>query len=685
MRRFESTQLTCGQLPRPKRRLVVSSGNALRRSYTLRTMLRTMLVATVTLLLAAPTFANEWMVIDPGQGAVPLSSGSTGASGLSGLTWIDTDQYYAVADNGARMFPMTIDVNAATGRIDAATINAGINLTGTDLEGIAFHPPSGHVIVSDETGPQIRIHAIAGGALQQTLVLPPVFANIRANLSLEALTWDDANGFLWTANEEALTSDGPIAGFDAGTVVRLQRFDATFAANGQWAYVTDPLPGDIFDPGRDVELSGVVALVALPDGELLVLERALGAGAVLRHRLYQVDFTAASDTSALPALDSATFTPTSKNLLWSRVVLATNLEGAALGPLLDDGSRSLVLISDNGAGLQQALYPLTLRPVVCGDGYVGPNEACDDGNLINGDGCSAACVVESCGDGVINNSGNEACDDGNFANGDGCTSTCAFERPARSCQETIAKAARAFAEGRLKILQACRNQLNKGRTLFLEDGVTPLAGPAQCVNERRVAPKLSRAATKSRAAIDKKCTAPSLAALAACADSIDGLVTADGTAGCLIDSHRLATDSILADQYGDPVPAQSTELRKCQEAIAKSGYKFARAVNGSLQKCRNQFNRGKAQYLDAAKTQRLFDPATCAAEVRTTRTTDRAAAQLRYGIARACTDAHIATLASACATTIDGLIDTNGDGCLAEGHRDAVEAMIAAQYRPSAP
>ncbi|MCX6706723.1 MAG: hypothetical protein NT001_01120 [Candidatus Woesearchaeota archaeon] len=40
---------------------------------------------------------------------------------------------------------------------------------------------------------------------------------------------------------------------------------------------------------------------------------------------------------------------------------------------------------------------------VCGDGFVAPSEGCDDGNTGSGDGCTAACVVEICGDGIIQN------------------------------------------------------------------------------------------------------------------------------------------------------------------------------------------------------------------------------------------------------------------------------------------
>ena len=31
---------------------------------------------------------------------------------------------------------------------------------------------------------------------------------------------------------------------------------------------------------------------------------------------------------------------------------------------------------------------------ICGDNYVDPEEECDDGNSINGDGCSELCLIE---------------------------------------------------------------------------------------------------------------------------------------------------------------------------------------------------------------------------------------------------------------------------------------------------
>lgn len=69
---------------------------------------------------------------------------------------------------------------------------------------------------------------------------------------------------------------------------------------------------------------------------------------------------------------------------------------------------------------------------VCGNTHVEAGEACDDGNIVDGDGCSALCVVEVCGDGITNNV-NEECDAG-LANGNACTP--GYELSCNYCSET---------------------------------------------------------------------------------------------------------------------------------------------------------------------------------------------------------------------------------------------------------
>ncbi len=76
----------------------------------------------------------------------------------------------------------------------------------------------------------------------------------------------------------------------------------------------------------------------------------------------------------------------------------------------------LVITSDIGCGVLQQ----------CGDGIREGTEECDDGNTVNGDGCSSVCGLEQgCGNGIVE--GSEQCDDDNTISGDGCSSSCRVE------------------------------------------------------------------------------------------------------------------------------------------------------------------------------------------------------------------------------------------------------------------
>jgi cysteine-rich repeat protein len=82
---------------------------------------------------------------------------------------------------------------------------------------------------------------------------------------------------------------------------------------------------------------------------------------------------------------------------------------------------------------------LNCQPQRCSDGIVDPaaGENCDDGNLFPGDGCSGACAVEECGNGVVDLDEvdgsfvpSEECDDSeNPLNHDGCVISCRREAP----------------------------------------------------------------------------------------------------------------------------------------------------------------------------------------------------------------------------------------------------------------
>jgi cysteine-rich repeat protein len=145
--------------------------------------------------------------------------------------------------------------------------------------------------------------------------------------------------------------------------------------------------------------------------------------------------------TAIVKLDGAT-----GNVLWRRdgteqtpTYTSLALDGAggvvAVGAYdIDpaDGFSVLKLIASNGGS-----FP-------CGDGVLDPTEECDDGNVVDGDGCDSNCTLTACGNGVV--TAGEECDDGNVTDGDGCSSLCAVE-PGWHCEQQPSRCTEICGDG----------------------------------------------------------------------------------------------------------------------------------------------------------------------------------------------------------------------------------------------
>ncbi|GEM_PF-3087554 len=70
--------------------------------------------------------------------------------------------------------------------------------------------------------------------------------------------------------------------------------------------------------------------------------------------------------------------------------------------------------------LTKQFVTLWKSPVICGNGVKEGTEECDDGNTINGDGCSSICKIEKCSDGTLLNQCSSTkpkfCSNGNLIN-----------------------------------------------------------------------------------------------------------------------------------------------------------------------------------------------------------------------------------------------------------------------------
>ena len=198
------------------------------------------------------------------------------------------------------------------------------------------------------------------GKLLATLPLPSLFKmnptqdkGSRNNGTFEGLSFAPDGQSLWAAMEAPVYEDGPLPTPTTPAVTRFTRYDRSGNVLGQYVYALDAIPAAPAT-GKNAD-NGVPEILAINGHQLLVLERAGVQGADNNYknyvRLYEVDTDGASNINGVATLVGASYTPLKKRLVQDMNSLGLakvdNLEGMAWGPLLANGRRSLVLVSDN--------------------------------------------------------------------------------------------------------------------------------------------------------------------------------------------------------------------------------------------------------------------------------------------------------------------------------------------------
>lgn len=327
--------------------------------------------------LGAPARAANWTVTRENHVTLPLPS-SGNVREMSGVTYVGpagaAHRFIAVQQNHENVVRFDVTFNADD---EIAGIANVVNIPiddDLDFEGIVYtNAARNSVFVSEETNPGVREISLSGnGNTLQTVSIPDVFDKRRSNKGLESLTRTVDASTMWTANEEALSEDGPLSSSNASTAVRLLRLDVTgnsLTPGAQFAYHVEPIHGT----GANSR-SGLSDLVAMPDGTLLALERsaAITFPAFL-NRIFEVDFAGATDISqgaTASGLAGKTYMPVGKQLLWSGAVdggLGQNFEGLGLGPRLPSGAWALIGVVDSGSDAGNTVVALTAHAILTAD------------------------------------------------------------------------------------------------------------------------------------------------------------------------------------------------------------------------------------------------------------------------------------------------------------------------------
>lgn len=356
-------------------------------------------ILTIFLAFSLLAGAQDWKVVrENPQKAFPKT---VAAGNYSGIAHLHDDIYAVVSDksDSALYFNFRIQVNPKTGEPEQienlgftertdGTLNDGkpwLGLEkGFDHEAIVKASDSTLVIASEgycrlKEYPILPISADAAkvGYPQNLWESRWPSSDFYPNYNFESLAFDSIRQYLWTIPESTLRKDGQPATPQNGLTnqLRLMRLDwgkMKEDSNKEeyseqvsskkdsrymmtYAYQMDQ-PST--HKKADIYVMGVSELCVLPDGQLLVLEREafipkIKIGAFCKCKLYLVNplnsekFSMKENFSSdTPFLKKRLLTEWKTGLSLSKRSFA-NYEGMCLGPMLEDGSQVVILLSDS--------------------------------------------------------------------------------------------------------------------------------------------------------------------------------------------------------------------------------------------------------------------------------------------------------------------------------------------------
>ncbi len=426
--------------------------------------------------------------------------------------------------------------------VDADTLTLVDEIPVARLKDLAVLPGGGWVYALDSINREIAVIDTTLNAVVDTIAVPALSKRIFANAdgSRVYVTFADGISIIDTASG-SLTRTVPVQGLGGELVFASDgtSFGASFTSGpfGVFSTLDNEVQGAVtFFPGRPGEAD------VLPGTNLAYVATALSGVP----ELGVVDLDSASLVDVIPVPGSSLFDvvalPDGTSVFASyssgihvvdvasgTLVDTANVSGGALMAAHPD-STSIYMVNINWNELRvldvasnvvvdslpmENLTTLVIAGVpVCGDGEVDAAEQCDDGNTSSGDGCSAECLSEL-----------------------------SFPLIAEEwrCQDAIGKAGFKYATLRMKALRRCRTKIVRGQ----------LTIPASaCPVDPKTAAQIQKGGSKARRTIEARCTDHLLTKLQPCATGVDAVVNPGGDGGCLIDTHAVAVDSMVEEQYG---------------------------------------------------------------------------------------------------------------------------------------
>jgi len=303
-----------------------------------------------------------------------LTIDGTMVGGLSGIDFYN-DKYYLVCDHPGNPRIYTAEINISKKKIDTVLVSEVVQLDRSssflkantlDLESVRVENSNSILLTSEgaiKAGQKPSVFYVnAEGDFIRNFTLPEYFTSTgkqqpRNNGVFEGLTKNISNDGYWVGMELPLTLDGSKPKlFPTKSPIRITHFNSeTGEAIDQFVM---ELEGIAKIPWMYFAVNGLTELIEYAPKKFMVLERAFSAG----HgsfgntvRIYDVDASQATNTVEFKNLKKQSYKTAKKQLLFDfksvkrqlTEGIIDNIEGMTFGPILPNGNRSLILISDN--------------------------------------------------------------------------------------------------------------------------------------------------------------------------------------------------------------------------------------------------------------------------------------------------------------------------------------------------
>ncbi len=295
---------------------------------------------------------------------------NTIVGGLSGIDY-HNGKYYLVCDDASNPIYYEATIAIKNKKITNISIDKVVLVKDStkflDLEAIRYSKNANQLVLTSEGHIRTQKDPLffmvnAKGTIENEFTLPSAFKATskekpRHNGTLEGLSNSiDGKGY-WIAMELPLEIDGPEPQLTkTNSPVRITYIDGTSKQpTKQFAFKLGNISKT---PKNKFAVNGLTDVLEYANTMFFVIERSYASGLGTQGntvKIFKIDASKATNTLSLKSLKDIEYTPAKKELIFDfeqiRELLTNksvdNIEGITFGPVLPNGHKTLIAVSDN--------------------------------------------------------------------------------------------------------------------------------------------------------------------------------------------------------------------------------------------------------------------------------------------------------------------------------------------------